>query len=61
MAAPIPDVAKLLGVSERTVRYLVRSGELPTFRAGRSQLIRRTDALEFLDRRYTTPNPRPAH
>jgi len=53
LAAPLPKVAKLLGVSERTARYLARSGELPTFRVGRSLFVRRTDALNFLDRRFT--------
>jgi excisionase family DNA binding protein len=60
VAAPIPQIAKMLGVSKRAVRYLIRCGELPTFRAGGTLLVRRTDALSFLDRRFmAVPRPRP--
>jgi excisionase family DNA binding protein len=51
-AAPIPKIAKMLGVSERMVRYLVRSGKLPVYRSGRAQLVLRTDVLNLLDRRF---------
>lgn len=36
----VADVAVLLSISEKTVREMVASGELPAFRIGNSRMIR---------------------
>jgi len=47
-AAPVPTVAKYLGVNEDTVWRLIIDGELPSFTLGRHRLVRRLDALKFI-------------
>jgi len=49
------DLVKLLGVSIRTVRSWIRSGDLAHFRLGpgnRLIRVRHEDLEEFLNRRY---------
>ena len=51
---PLEDygtVARVLKCDERTVRELVKRGELPAVRVGRSPLIHRADLATFIDRR----------
>ncbi len=45
----IPDVARRLGLSPSTVRRLVRRGELPRIRVGRSVRFREADLTELID------------
>jgi len=50
-AAPLlrgSDVAALLGISERTLRRLIRAGEIPFVQLGRSVRFRRIDVDHYL-------------
>ena len=44
----IPDVARILRCSERTVRRRIESGELRAVKVGRQYRVRRENLLEFL-------------
>ncbi len=44
------DAGKMLGVTGRTVYSLVKSGELPAVRFGRSVRIDPADLREFIDK-----------
>mgnify|MGYP003838132317 FL=1 len=43
------EVARYLRVSDRTVSRLVRKGQLPASRIGRTVRIRQSDLLDMLD------------
>ena len=45
---PVATVAQTLEVSERTVRRLIASGELPVYRIGRSVRVSQKDLDVFL-------------
>lgn len=49
----VAEVADQLRVSTMTVYRLVKAGELPAARIGRSYRIRRADVDAFLSARYT--------
>ena len=44
-----PEVAELIGVSEKHVRNLVKEGQLKSLRIGSRVLIRAKDLSDFLD------------
>jgi len=44
----IPEVAQLLGLSEKTIRRRVKSGEMPSVLVGGTYLISKTDLAEYL-------------
>ncbi len=48
------EAADLLGVSKWKVRDLVRAGDLPTVRIGRSLRFARTDVLAFMQANTVT-------
>lgn len=45
-----PTIAKLLDVSERTVRRWIAGGTLPSAKAGGARLVAREDLERLLDR-----------
>jgi excisionase family DNA binding protein len=45
------QVAKMLGMSSRTVRYLASLGELPGSKIGRAWRFWRSEILEYLEKR----------
>ena len=47
----VSAVARLLGVSRRTVEHLITRGELRSFRIGRMRRVRRIDLEDYLARR----------
>jgi excisionase family DNA binding protein len=47
------EVASLLRVSTMTVYRLIRSGELPAVRVGKSYRVREDDVDRYLAARYT--------
>jgi excisionase family DNA binding protein len=49
----VQEVAEKLRVSTMTVYRLIKGGELPAVRVGRSFRVRDTDFDEFLGSRYT--------
>jgi excisionase family DNA binding protein len=49
------EVADLLRVSSMTVYRLIRSGELPAVRVGRSYRVRRDDLHQYLDLQVVDP------
>jgi excisionase family DNA binding protein len=44
----VNDASRATGVPERTLRYFIKSGELPTVKIGRVRVIRRKSLDEFL-------------
>ena len=48
-----PAIAQILDVSERTVRRLIASGELPSVKFGGARLV----AIEDLERLLNRPDP----
>ena len=50
-AVPVKEAARLLHVSEPTVRKHIKAGELPSILIGRCRRIRRTDVEAFLQAR----------
>ena len=50
MLLTIPDCARLLTVSARTIESLVASGQLASLRIGRARRIPRTAITEYVDR-----------
>ncbi len=54
----IPSVAKLLGISEPTVRHLVKSKEILSVRLGSRQLIPRQTITKYLNSRLQSNNQR---
>ena len=52
MAYPVSETARLLSLSVRSVRYLIRSGRLAHVRLGRRVLIRHQDIEALLRKRY---------
>jgi excisionase family DNA binding protein len=45
----VAQVARMLGMSPRTVRYLASLGELPGAKVGRAWRFWRTEILEYID------------
>ena len=52
----LEEVAERLGVSERTVRRWIKSGELPAYKPGREYRIRDGELEEFLQSRKVRPD-----
>jgi excisionase family DNA binding protein len=50
----IPEVAKILRCSERTVRRRIKAGELKALKIGRDYRLRSEDLAEFLGRSSTS-------
>jgi excisionase family DNA binding protein len=48
-----PQVAEMLAISERGVRRLASTGELPSVQIGGSRRFLRDDVLDFIDERRT--------
>lgn len=44
----VPDVCKILGASDKTVRRYLRSGELRSLKVGRSYRIPKLFLMEYL-------------
>jgi excisionase family DNA binding protein len=49
----VQEVAKLMRVSSMTVYRLIKAGELPAVRVGRSFRVRDVDVDAYLESRYT--------
>jgi excisionase family DNA binding protein len=49
----VQEVAELMRVSTMTVYRIIKSGELPAVRVGRSFRVRDTDVDTYLGSRYT--------
>jgi excisionase family DNA binding protein len=49
----VNEVADLLRVSRMTVYRLIKDGEMPAFRVGRSYRLRDEDVQAYLMQRYT--------
>jgi excisionase family DNA binding protein len=49
----VQEVAELLRVSSMTVYRLIKAGDLPAVRIGRSFRVRETDVDAYLESRYT--------
>ncbi len=45
----VPAVARLLSVGQTTVYALVKGGQLPTVKIGKSRRIRMTSVLAFIE------------
>jgi excisionase family DNA binding protein len=52
LAYPVPEAAHRLGLSVRSLRYLLRSGRLSHVRLGRRVLIRHQDIEALLRKHY---------
>lgn len=48
----VAEVAQLMRVSTMTVYRLIKAGDLPAVRVGKSYRIRETDINGYLDSRY---------
>jgi excisionase family DNA binding protein len=49
----VQEVAQLMRVSSMTIYRLIKSGELPAVRVGRSFRVRDVDVDAYLESRYT--------
>ena len=49
------DTAKLLGLSIRTIEYLLERHELDSVRVGRRRLVKRNSILAFIRRDHPKP------
>jgi excisionase family DNA binding protein len=49
----VQEVAKLMRVSSMTVYRLIKAGDLPAVRVGRSFRVRDVDVDAYLESRYT--------
>ena len=49
----VSEVADLLRVSRMTVYRLIKTGELPSLRVGKSYRLREPDIQTYLNDRYT--------
>lgn len=49
----VQEVADLMRVSSMTVYRLIKAGDLPAVRVGRSFRVREEDVDRYLDSRYT--------
>jgi excisionase family DNA binding protein len=49
----VAEVAELMRVSTMTVYRLIKSGDLPSVRVGKSYRLREEDIDSFLAKRYT--------
>jgi excisionase family DNA binding protein len=47
----VAQVAKMLGISARTVRYLASMGEMPGSKVGRAWRFWRAEILDYIERR----------
>ena len=45
----VPDVCKILGASDKTVRRYLQSGELRSFKVGRSYRIPKLFLMEYMN------------
>lgn len=50
----VPEAAKLLGVSEHTMRRLIASKSMPSVRVGFFVRVRESDVRAFVDRQLDT-------
>lgn len=50
LAVDLVEAARLLGLGKRKVEYMVQSGELASFKIGRSRRIRRAVIVAYLER-----------
>lgn len=50
----VPDAAKMLGISVKTVRRMIESGRLETVVPNRRAFIRTADVLDYLRRNRTS-------
>ncbi|APD09726.1 helix-turn-helix domain-containing protein [Thermus brockianus] len=50
VAYNIAQAAKVLGIGERTLRYLIRAGQIRVARVGRRVLVPHSAIVEFLER-----------
>jgi len=55
LAYSVGEAAELLGVSVRTVRYLLQQGRLGFCRLGRRVVIRQADLDQLLKKAYVRP------
>jgi excisionase family DNA binding protein len=58
LAYPIAEAAQLIGVSVRSVRYLLKTAKLGYVRLGRRVLIRHEDLERLLRQGYCRPQAR---
>ena len=52
VAYGLAEAAEAVGVGETTMRELLATGEIPSFRLRRRRLIRRSDLSSFVDRMF---------
>ncbi|WP_243028535.1 helix-turn-helix domain-containing protein [Thermus albus] len=50
VAYNIAQAARVLGIGERTLRYLIRAGQIRVARVGRRVLVPHSAIVEFLER-----------
>jgi excisionase family DNA binding protein len=55
----VAEVAEMLRVSTMTVYRLIRTGELPAVRVGRSYRVKKTDLERYLDEQMVRPDDVP--
>ena len=53
----VPEVAKRLQVTDKTVRAWIRDRQLTAIRIGREWRIREEDIQHFIDRHHSTATP----
>jgi len=57
IAFSVKEIAECVGVSERTIWKLIKSGELPSFRVGARVLISKVALDQFIAQRTQTTQP----
>lgn len=60
IAYRMPEVAEQLSISERTVRRLIKQGDLPAVRAGSATLIRVDDLKAYVASMPPVPSKKAA-
>lgn len=60
LAYDISDTARLLSLSVRKVKYLISSGELASFKAGRARRVHGRAIREYMEREQPQPCERTA-
>ena len=58
-AYELPYAAKLLAISETTLRRMIKTGEIPIIQLGERTLLLETDLEDFLMSNYGTMTPPP--